>query len=85
MCGVCVGGGGRAFYTYIYSQKGRPCEGAELVKFWLQKPSILRACVREEDTGGREEGAQSTTPTYTVRRDGPESDNGDPIYGINRR
>jgi hypothetical protein len=22
--------------------------------FWLQKPSILCACVREEDTGGRE-------------------------------
>jgi hypothetical protein len=25
--------------------------------FWLQKPSILSACVREEDAGGREEGA----------------------------
>ena len=25
--------------------------------FWLQKPSILRACVREEDAGGREAGA----------------------------
>ena len=24
--------------------------------FWLQKPSILRACVREEDTGGRDAG-----------------------------
>jgi hypothetical protein len=39
--------------------------------FWLQKPSILRACVREEDTGGREAHAHATTPTYTVRRDGP--------------
>jgi hypothetical protein len=39
--------------------------------FWLQKPSILRACVREEDAGGREAGAHSTTPTYTVRRDSP--------------
>jgi hypothetical protein len=39
--------------------------------FWLQKPSILRACVREEDGGGREAGAHSTTPTYTVRRDCP--------------
>jgi hypothetical protein len=30
--GVCVGGGGRAFYyTYIYSKKGQSCEGAELV------------------------------------------------------
>jgi hypothetical protein len=29
--------------------------------------------VREEDEGlgGREAGAHSTTPTYTVRRDGP--------------
>jgi hypothetical protein len=25
--------------------------------FWLQKPSILRACVREEDAGGMEAGA----------------------------
>jgi hypothetical protein len=39
--------------------------------FWLQKPSILRACVREEDAGGREAGAHSATPTYTVRRDSP--------------
>jgi hypothetical protein len=39
--------------------------------FWLQKPSILRACVREEDAGGGEAGAHSTTPTYTVRRDSP--------------
>jgi hypothetical protein len=32
MGGVCVGGGGRAFYyTYIYSLKGQSCEGAELV------------------------------------------------------
>ena len=64
MCGggVCVGGGGRAFYyTYIYSQKGRPCEGAELISIWLQKPSILRVCVREEDAGGREAVAHSTT------------------------
>jgi hypothetical protein len=34
--------------------------------FWLQKPSILRVCVREEDAGGREAGAHSTTPTYTA-------------------
>jgi hypothetical protein len=27
--------------------------------------------VREEDAGGREAGAHSTTPTYTVRRDCP--------------
>ena len=27
--------------------------------------------MREEDAGEREAGAYSTTPTYTVRRDGP--------------
>ncbi len=27
--------------------------------------------MREEDAGGREAGAHSTTPTYTVGRDGP--------------
>ncbi len=27
--------------------------------------------MREEDAGGREAGAHSTTPTYTVRRGGP--------------
>jgi hypothetical protein len=39
--------------------------------FWLQKPSILRVCVREEDTGGREAGAHSTTPTYTAGKESP--------------
>jgi len=24
---------------------------------WLQKPSVLRACMSEEDAGGREAGA----------------------------
>jgi hypothetical protein len=36
--------------------------------FWLQKPSILRVCVREEDAGGREAGAHSTTPIHTVKK-----------------
>ena len=27
--------------------------------FWLQKPSILHVCVREEDAGGREAGSPS--------------------------
>jgi len=35
--------------------------------------------VREEDAGGREEGAHSTTPTYTVRRDGPARE---PLVGV---
>jgi hypothetical protein len=48
-----------------------PAREPSLSAFWLQKPSILRACVREEDAGEREAGAHSTTPTYTVRRDGP--------------
>jgi hypothetical protein len=37
----------------------------------LQKPSILRVCVREEDAGGRKAVAQSTTPTYTAGKDSP--------------
>jgi hypothetical protein len=70
--GRCGERGWRAFYyTYIYSQKGLPCVGAELVGVLVAEPSILRACVREEDAGRREEGAYSTTPTYTVRRDCP--------------
>jgi hypothetical protein len=42
--------------------------------FWLQKPYILPVCVcvREEDTGGREDGAHATTPTYTTGKDSPE-------------
>ncbi len=39
--------------------------------FWLQKPSILRVCVREEDAGGRESDAHSTTPTYTAGEESP--------------
>jgi hypothetical protein len=39
--------------------------------FWLQKPSILRVCVREEDAGEREAGVHSTTPTYTAGKDSP--------------
>jgi hypothetical protein len=56
--------------TYTVRRDG-PAREPSWSAFWLQKPSILRACVREEDAGGREAGAHSTTPTYTVRRDGP--------------
>ena len=42
-------------------------------------PSCVRACVREEDEGGREAGSHSTTPTYTVRRDGPARE---PLVGV---
>jgi hypothetical protein len=36
--------------------------------FWLQKPPILRACMREEDAGGREAGAPSAgdDPSFIV-------------------
>ena len=52
MCGVCVGGGGRAFYhTYIYSQKGRPCEVVELVGV-LVAETIHPACMCEGGRGG---------------------------------
>ena len=55
MCGggVCVGGGGRAFYyTYIYTTgKDSPAREPSRSAFWLQKPSILRACVRERVAG----------------------------------
>jgi len=42
--------------------------------FWLQKPSILRVCFREEDPGPggagerRRRGAHSATPTHTRER-----------------
>jgi hypothetical protein len=58
---MCEGGGrggeigGSAFYyTHMYTGK-EPSWSA----FWLQKPSILRVCVREEDVGGREAEASS--------------------------
>jgi hypothetical protein len=56
--------------TYTVRRDG-PAREPSWSAFWLQKPSILRACVKEEDAGGREAGAHSTTPTYTVRRDDP--------------
>jgi hypothetical protein len=37
----------------------------------LQKPSFLRVCVREEDTGRREADTHSTTPTYTAGKESP--------------
>ena len=73
MCGggVCVGGGERAFYyTYIYNGKRESCEGAKLVCV-LVAETIHPACMREEDPGGREAGAHSTTPTYTAGKESP--------------
>jgi hypothetical protein len=42
--------------TYTVRRDG-PAREPSWSAFWLQKPSILRACVREEDSGGREAGA----------------------------
>ena len=50
---------------------GRSRSSPSWSAFWLQKPSILRVCVREEDAREREAGVQSTTPTYTAGKDSP--------------
>jgi hypothetical protein len=42
--------------TYTVRRDG-PAREPSWSAFWLQKPSILRACVREQDAGGREAGA----------------------------
>ena len=65
MCGVCVGGGGRAFnYTYIYSQTGRPCEVAELVGV-LVAETIHPACMCEGGGRGGEGRAFNYTYIYS--------------------
>jgi len=46
--------------TYT-SGKDSPERDPSWSAFWLQKPSILRVCVREEDAGGRKADAHSTT------------------------
>ena len=51
-----VGGGGEAGAhstspTYTV-RKDRPARDPSSSALWLQKPSILRVCVREEDAGG---------------------------------
>jgi hypothetical protein len=44
--------------TYTTGKDG-PAREPSWSAFWLQKPSILRVCVREEDAGGREAVAPS--------------------------
>ncbi len=39
--------------------KDSPAREPSWLVFWLQKPSIVRVCVREEDAGGREAVATS--------------------------
>jgi hypothetical protein len=49
-----------AFTTPTYTTgKESPARKPNWSVFWLQKPSILCACVREEDACGREAGAIS--------------------------
>jgi hypothetical protein len=51
-------GGGRASTTPTYTvRRDGPAREPNWSAFWFQKPSILRAFVREEDAGGREAGA----------------------------
>ena len=47
--------------------KDSPAREPSWSALWLQKPSVLRVCVREEDAGGREAGAHSITLTYIQR------------------
>jgi hypothetical protein len=58
---MCKAGAHSTTPTYTVG-RGGPAREPSWSAFWLQKPSILRAFVREEDAGGREAGAQSTTP-----------------------
>jgi hypothetical protein len=51
--------------------KDSPAREPSWSAFWLQKPSVLRVCVREEDAGERKAGAHSITPTYTAGKDSP--------------
>ena len=47
-------------HTHTYTAgKESPGREPSWLEIWLQKPSILRVCVREEDAGGREAGAPS--------------------------
>ena len=62
-------GGGRAFYyTYTYSKKKTVLRWSRAGRHCGCRNHV---CVREEDARGREAGAHSTTPTYTVKRDSP--------------
>jgi len=51
--------------------KDSPAREPSWSAWWLQKPSILRVCVRKEDAGEREAGVHSTTPTYTAGKESP--------------
>jgi hypothetical protein len=64
--GVCVAGGGRAFYyTYIYSGKRESCEGAELVGV-LVAETIHPACMCEGGGRGGEGRGRAIGPENAV-------------------
>ena len=64
--GVFVGGGGRTFYyTYIYSEKGQACEGAELVSVVVAE-TIHPACMNEGGGRGGEGGGRAIGPENAV-------------------
>ena len=67
-----TGGGPHSTMATYTAGKESPVRESSWSAFWLEQPSILRECVREEDAGGRETGAHSaTTPTSTARKDSP--------------
>jgi hypothetical protein len=58
--------------TYTVRRDG-PAREPSWSAFWLQKPSILRACVREEDAGergGRAIGPENAVGEWARRRKG---------------
>ena len=48
--------------------KDSPAREPSWSAFWLQKPSILRVCVGEEDARGGEAGAHSEVPNRPPQR-----------------
>jgi hypothetical protein len=54
---MCRGRRARILLHLHIQLEGTVLRGSRGSASWLQKPSILRACVREEDAGGREAGA----------------------------
>ncbi len=79
MCGVCVGGGGHAFY-YTYSQTGRPCEVAELVGV-LVAETIHPACMCEGGGRGGERGGHTFYYTYIYSQKGRPCEGAD-LVGV---
>ena len=58
-------GGAHSTTSTYTAGKDSPAREPSWSAFWLQKPSILRVCVREEGAGEREAGAPSDLKTYS--------------------